>query len=62
MPFEEWIYGAPPKDVEFVRINGNRVIRVEIAKIGESPVIFTKERSGRHDAYRRHAARGRGHT
>lgn len=42
MPFEEWIYGAPPKDVEFVRINGNRVIRVEIAKIGESPVIFTR--------------------
>ena len=35
MPFEEWIYGAPPKDVEFVRINGNRVIRVEVAKIGE---------------------------
>ena len=43
MPFEEWIYGKPPKDVEFVRINGNRVIRVEIAKIGETPVIFTKD-------------------
>lgn len=43
MPFEEWIYGRPPKDVEFVRINGNRVIRVEIAKIGEKPVIFTKD-------------------
>ncbi len=40
MPFEEWIYGAPPKPVEFVRINGNRVIRVEIAKVGEAPVIF----------------------
>jgi hypothetical protein len=43
MPFEEWIYGAPPKPVEFVRINGNRVIRVEIAKVGESPQIFTKD-------------------
>jgi hypothetical protein len=43
MPFEEWIYGKPPKDVEFVRINGNRVIRVEIAKMGETPVIFTKD-------------------
>jgi hypothetical protein len=42
MPFEEWIYGKPPKDVEFVRINGNSVIRVEVAKLGESPVIFTK--------------------
>jgi hypothetical protein len=42
MPFEEWIYGKPPKEVDFVRINGNRVIRVEIAKVGETPVIFTK--------------------
>ena len=43
MPFEEWIYGAPPKPVQFVRINGNRVIRVEIAKVGETPQIFTKD-------------------
>jgi len=43
MPFEEWIYGAPPKPVEFVRINGNRVIRVEVAKMGEAPVIYTKD-------------------
>lgn len=43
MPFEEWIYGAPPNPVQFVRINGNRVIRVEIAKVGEAPRIFTKD-------------------
>jgi len=43
MPFEEWIYGAPPKDVQFVRINGNRVIRLEIAKVGETPQIFEKD-------------------
>ncbi|HUB30217.1 MAG TPA: hypothetical protein VL967_10980 [Terracidiphilus sp.] len=43
MPFEEWIYGRPPADVEFVRINGNRVIRVEVAKIGKPPEIFTKD-------------------
>src|SRR5260370_32291867 len=43
MPFEEWIYGAPPKPVEFVRINGNRVIRLEIAKVGEAPQIFTRD-------------------
>ena len=43
MPFEEWIYGDPPKPVEFVRINGNRVIRVEIAKVGEPIAIFTKD-------------------
>ena len=43
MPFEEWIYGTPPEEVDFVRINGNRVIRVEIAKAGEQPEIFTKD-------------------
>ncbi len=43
MPFEEWIYGMPPQEVEFVRINGNRVIRVEIAKVGEPPEIFTQD-------------------
>jgi hypothetical protein len=43
MPFEEWIYGKPPNEVDFVRINGNRVIRVEVAKMGEAPAIFTKD-------------------
>ncbi len=43
MPFEEWIYGKPPQDVEFIRINGNRVIRVEVAVVGKPPVIFTKD-------------------
>src|ERR1700761_6530344 len=43
MPFEEWIYGKPPSDIKFVRINGNRVIRVELAKVGKPPEIFTKD-------------------
>jgi hypothetical protein len=43
MPFEEWIYGKPPQTVEFVRVNGNRVIQVEVAKMGEKPQIFTKD-------------------
>jgi len=43
MPFDEWVYGKTPKDVEFVRINGNRVIQVEIAKMGKAPVVFTKD-------------------
>jgi len=43
MPFEEWIYGRPPQDVEFVRINGNHVIRLEVARMGQTPVIFTRD-------------------
>ena len=46
MPFEEWIYGEPPDPIQFVRINGNRVIRIEIAKVGESPVIRTENEMG----------------
>jgi len=42
-PFEEWLYGKPPQDVEFVRINGNRVIRLEVAKVGEKPVIYSRD-------------------
>lgn len=43
MPYEEWIYGKPPELVQFVRINGNRVIRVEIAAVGKPPQIFEKD-------------------
>jgi hypothetical protein len=46
MPFEEWIYGEPPDPVQFVRFNNNRVIRVEIAKVGESPEIRTENEMG----------------
>ena len=43
MPFEEWVYGVAPEEVDFVRVNGNRVIRVEIAKEGRPLAIFTKD-------------------
>lgn len=46
MPFEEWIYGEAPQPVEFVRINGNRVIRVEIAEVGKPPVIHAENEMG----------------
>jgi len=43
MPIEIWIYGKPPEDVDFVRINGNRVIRVEIAAVGKPIKVFDKD-------------------
>src|SRR6185437_10057214 len=43
MPYEEWIYGKPPEPVQFVRINGNRVIRLEIAAVGKTPQIWDKD-------------------
>jgi len=32
--YEEWIYGEPPADVDFVRIVGEEVVRVETMKVG----------------------------
>jgi hypothetical protein len=43
MPFEEWIYGTPPDEVDFVRINGNRVIQVEVAREGKPLQVFTAD-------------------
>lgn len=41
--YEEWVYGAPPKEVQFVRFEGDRVTRVEIAAIGKEPIIRDKD-------------------
>jgi hypothetical protein len=43
MPVTIWMYGKPPETVEFVRFNGNRVIRVEIAQVGQPLEVFTKD-------------------
>jgi hypothetical protein len=42
--YEEWIYGAPPEDVDFVRFVGDEVIRVETMKVdGQKIVRVDKE-------------------
>jgi len=42
--YEEWIYGEPPKEVNFVRFVGDRVIRIETMKVdGEKEVRTAKE-------------------
>jgi hypothetical protein len=39
--YEEWIYGDPPQDVDFVRIVGNEVVRVETMKVGGQKIVRT---------------------
>jgi hypothetical protein len=41
--YEEWIYGEPPKDVEFVRLVGDEVIRVETMRVDGEKVIRTQK-------------------
>lgn len=39
--YEEWIYGQPPQDVDFVRIVGDEVVRVETMKVGGQKIVRT---------------------
>lgn len=42
--YEEWIYGDPPQDVDFVRLVGDEVVRVETMKVdGQKIVRVEKE-------------------
>ena len=41
--YEEWIYGAPPKDVLFVRFKGDEVSQVKTMKVGGEMVVKTEK-------------------
>jgi hypothetical protein len=41
--YEEWIYGEPPRDVDFVRIVGDEVVRVETMKVGGEKIVRTEK-------------------
>lgn len=41
--FEIWIYGESPQPVEFVRFEGNAVVRTELAKVGEPMQVETAD-------------------
>jgi hypothetical protein len=42
--YEDWIYGEPPQDVDFIRVVGDEVIRVETMKVdGQKIVKIDKE-------------------
>ena len=41
--YEEWIYGDPPRDVDFVRIVGDEVVRVETMKVGGEKIVRTEK-------------------
>jgi hypothetical protein len=40
--YEEWIYGMPPQEIEFVRLYGDEVGRVEIMKVDGQKVVRTE--------------------
>jgi len=41
--YEEWIYGEPPQEVQFVRFIGNEVARLEIMQVNGEKVLRTQK-------------------
>jgi hypothetical protein len=41
--YEEWIYGEPPQDVDFIRFVGDEVVRVEVMKVDGTKVVKTEK-------------------
>ncbi len=38
-PYEEWMYGEPPQEVQFVRFEGDQVVRLEIMKVDGEKIV-----------------------
>jgi len=41
--YEEWIFGQPPQDVEFVRFVGDEVVRLEEMKVSGEKIVKTEK-------------------
>jgi len=41
--YEEWIYGEPPQDVDFIRFVGDEVVRVENMKVDGQKTVKTQK-------------------
>jgi hypothetical protein len=46
VPFEEWVYGEAPETTQFVRFEGIRVVRVEVAAVGQDLVVRNQDETG----------------
>jgi hypothetical protein len=41
--YEEWLYGAPPQEVQFVRFEGDEVVRLEIMPVNGDKIVRTEK-------------------
>jgi len=41
--YEEWVYGTPPEDVDFVRFVGDEVVRVETMSVDGKKVVWVEK-------------------
>lgn len=43
LEYEEWIYGEPPQDVEFIKLVGDEVVQVKIMKMAGEKIVRTEK-------------------
>jgi hypothetical protein len=43
---EEWIYGEPPRDVQFIRFYGEKVVRIEEMTVSGEKIVRTQDEVG----------------
>jgi hypothetical protein len=46
VPFEIWIYGEAPQPTQFVRFEGDKVVRIEVANIGQDLIVRNQDETG----------------
>jgi hypothetical protein len=44
--YEEWIYGTPPENVEFIRFVGDKVVSIEEMKVNGEKMVRTQDEVG----------------
>jgi hypothetical protein len=44
--YEEWIYGTPPQDVEFIRFVGEKAVSIEVMKVSGEKQVRTEDEVG----------------
>src|SRR5581483_9918807 len=44
--YEEWLYGQPPEDVDFIRFVGDEVVRVTVMKVDGQKIVRTAKEVG----------------
>ncbi len=54
--YEEWIYGQPPETVDFVRLVGDEVVRVETMKVTGEKIVRTEKEVNLDDSVAKAAA------
>jgi hypothetical protein len=50
--YEEWIFGTPPEDVDFVRFVGDEVIQVKTMKVDGEKIVRTQKEVQLEDMHR----------